>query len=239
MKDEKVLILTEKASISNKIREALSGADYDITVAEIGGHIHLDEESDVLHVSKEELDKAVCITVDDGTKAYVLDDETIKKNAEKIKSLAPENFNFILNACDPDDSGQLLFDYAASLVDFDPRPCARMIIKDLTAESIAESFDVAVNIARVSELIVFLDDAKRCISSDDARLIVIRWSEEMPNWCIFACSNVEGTDVTNIRTALYYDHPFCQILHKTDTSLVLSLLASAGIRVEIHSEYFD
>lgn len=145
---ERVLILTEKKFTGDKIREALSEVAYDVTIAEIGGHIYLDEESDVLHVSEEELAAAVPLVINDETTAYVLGDDTIKKNAEVIKNLDPNGFDFILNACDLDDSGQLLFDYAASLAGFDPHACLRMSMKDLTKDNILLAFDAAVEVSR-------------------------------------------------------------------------------------------
>lgn len=145
---ERVLILTEKKFTGDKIREALSEVAYDVTIAEIGGHIYLDEESDVLHVSEEELATAVPLVINDGTTAYVLGDDTIKKNVEVIKNLDPDGFDFILNACDLDDSGQLLFDYAASLAGFDPHACPRMSMKDLTKDNILLAFDVAIEVSR-------------------------------------------------------------------------------------------
>lgn len=148
MQKERVLILTEKKFTSDKIREALSEVAYDVTIAEIGGHIYLDEESDVLHVSEEELATAVPLVINDGTTAYVLGDDTIKKNVEVIKNLDPDGFDFILNACDLDDSGHLLFDYAASLAGFDPHACLRMSMKDLTKDNILLAFDAAIEVSR-------------------------------------------------------------------------------------------
>lgn len=148
MQKERVLILTEKKFTSDKIREALSGVDYDVTVAEIGGHIYLDEESDVLCVSKEELAAAVPLAANGETTAYILGDDTIKKNAEVIKDLDPDSFGFILNACDPDNSGRLLFDYAASLAGFDPHACLRMSMKDLTEDNILLAFNAAIETSR-------------------------------------------------------------------------------------------
>lgn len=145
---ERVLILTEKKFTGDKIREALSEVAYDVTIAEIGGHIYLDEESDVLHVSEEELAAAVPLVINDGTTAYVLGDDTIKKNSEVIKNLDPDGFDFILNACDSDDSGQFLFDYAASLAGFDPHACLRMSMKDLTEDNILLAFDAAIEVSR-------------------------------------------------------------------------------------------
>lgn len=145
---ERVLILTEKKFTGDKIREALSEVAYDVTIAEIGGHIYLDEESDVLHVSEEELATAVPLVINDGTMVYVLSDDTIKKNVEVIKNLDPDGFDFILNACDLDDSGQLLFDYAASLAGFDPHAYLRMSMKDLTKDNILLAFDVAIEVSR-------------------------------------------------------------------------------------------
>lgn len=145
---ERVLILTEKKFTGDKIREALSEVAYDVTIAEIGGHIYLDEESDVLHVSEEELAAAVPLVINDGTTAYVLGDDTIKKNAEAIKNLDLDGFDFILNACDPDDSGQLLFDYATSLAGFDPHACLRMSMKDLTKDNILLAFDAVIEVSR-------------------------------------------------------------------------------------------
>ena len=145
---ERVLILTEKKFTGDKIREALSEVAYDVTIAEIGGHIYLDEESDVLHVSEEELAAAVPLVINDGTTAYVLGDDTIKKNADVIKNLDPDSFDFILNACDLDDSGQLLFDYVASLAGFDPHACLRMSMKDLTKDNILLTFDAVIEVSR-------------------------------------------------------------------------------------------
>lgn len=148
MQKERVLILTEKKFTSDKIREALSGVDYDVTIAEIGGHVYLNEESDVLHVSEEELAAAVPLVINDGTTAYVLGDDTIKKNIKVIKDLDPDSFDFILNACDSDDSGQLLFDYAASLAGFDPHACLRMSMKDFTEDNILLAFDAVIEVSR-------------------------------------------------------------------------------------------
>ncbi len=236
---ERVLILTEKKFTGDKIREALSEVAYDVTIAEIGGHIYLDEESDILHVSEEELAAAVPLAVNDGTTAYVLDDDTIKKNAEVIKNLDPDSFDFILNACDSDDSGQLLFDYAASLAGFDPYPCLRMTIKDLTDDDdILLAFDVVIGASRAGEIAFFLNDVKQhVLSGMNIHLIVIRLSEDVPDWCLFACIGEDGVDTTDIKTAIYCE-PYCVIPYDVGADLVLSLLVETGAHIEFHSEYF-
>lgn len=235
---ERVLILTEKKFTGDKIREALSEVAYDVTIAEIGGHIYLDEESDILHVSEEELAAAVPLAVNDGTTAYVLCDDTIKKNAEAIKNLDPDSFDFILNACDPDDSGQLLFDYAASLAGFDSYSCLRMTMKDLTEDGILLAFDVAIGASRAGELAFFLSDVKRLVClGRNIHIIIIRLSEKTPDWCVLACLGEDNVGMTDITTAVYCE-PVCQIPCSVDATVILSLLAETGAHIEFHSEYF-
>lgn len=135
-----VLILTEKKSMCDKIHDALATVSDRITVMEIGGHIYLEEEAETLKVPEETLKASKQMDVGNGEAGYVLNEAAIARNIEEIKNTLSEDFDVIINACDPDRSGELLFDYAAKLLNIDTATVQRMIINDFTANSIRESY---------------------------------------------------------------------------------------------------
>lgn len=142
---KKILILTEKLCIADKIRKILSDrSEYQITVIPIGGHIYLDEEKDVLRIPENELQGCKTITVDDGETGFVLGGNIINASIAKINEIQPSSFDVIIDACDPDRSGKYLFRYAADLTGIDPDACVHMVLKDLTENSLAIAFDEAM-----------------------------------------------------------------------------------------------
>lgn len=142
---KKILILTEKLCIADKIRKTLSDrSECQITVIPIGGHIYLDEEKDVLRIPESELQDCKTITVDDGETGFVLGEDIINASIAKINETHPSSFDVIVDACDPDRSGKYLFRYAAGFTGIDPDTCVHMVLKDLTENSLAAAFDEAM-----------------------------------------------------------------------------------------------
>lgn len=135
-----VLILTEKKSMCYKIHDALAAVSDHITVRQIGGHIYLKEEAEILKVPEETLKASKQMDVGNGEIGYILNEVDIAKNIEDIKNTLSEDIDAIINACDYDRSGELLFDYAAKELNLDTTTVQRMIINDFTANSIRESY---------------------------------------------------------------------------------------------------
>lgn len=135
-----VLILTEKKSMCDKIHDALAAVSDHITVRQIGGHIYLKEEAEILKVPEETLKASKQMDVGNGETGYVLNEADIAKNIEDIKNTLSEDIDVIINACDYDRSGEFLFDYAAKELNLDTTTVQRMIINDFTANSIRESY---------------------------------------------------------------------------------------------------
>lgn len=135
-----VLILTEKKSMCDKIHDALATVPDRITVMEIGGHIYLEEEAETLKVPEETLKTSKQMDVGNGETGYILNEADIAKNIEDIKNTLSEDINVIVNACDPDRSGELLFDYVAKALNLDTDKVQRMTLRDFTETAIRESY---------------------------------------------------------------------------------------------------
>lgn len=135
-----VLILTEKKSMCDKIHDALATVSDRIIVMEIGGHIYLEEEAEILKIPEETLKASKQMDVGNGETGYVLNEAAIAKNIEDIKNTLSEDFDVIINACDPDRSGELLFDYVAKALNLDTDKVQRMTLRDFTETTIRESY---------------------------------------------------------------------------------------------------
>lgn len=135
-----VLILTEKKSMCDRIHEALAAISDCITVKEIGGHIYLKEEAEILKVPEETLKASKQMDAGNGETGYVLNEADIAKNIEDIKNTLSEDIDVIVNACDPDRSGELLFDYVAKALNLDTDKVQRMTLRDFTETTIRESY---------------------------------------------------------------------------------------------------
>lgn len=146
-----VLILTEKKSMCDRIHEALAAISDCITVKEIGGHIYLKEEAEILKVPEETLKASKQMDVGNGETGYVLNEADIAKNIEDIKNTLSEDIDVIINACDPDRSGELLFDYVAKALNLDTDKVQRMTLRDFTETTIRESYLKAMNLVNEKE----------------------------------------------------------------------------------------
>lgn len=140
-----VLILTEKKSMCDRIHEALATVSDHITVRQIGGHIYLKEEAEILKVQEETLKASKQMDVGNGEIGYILNEAEIAKNIEDIKNTLSEDFDVIINACDSDRSGEFLFDYAAKALNLDTDKVQRMTLRDFTETDIRESYLKAMN----------------------------------------------------------------------------------------------
>lgn len=147
-----VLILTEKKSMCDKIHEALAAVSDHITVRQIGGHIYLEEEAEILKVPEETLKASKQMDVGNGETGYVLNEASIAKNIEDIKNTLSEDFDVIINACDSDRSGNFLFDYAAKALNLDTDKVQRMTLRDFTETDIRESYLKAMNSVKDTDL---------------------------------------------------------------------------------------
>lgn len=142
---KKILILTEKSFTADKISNALSNrSEYQITVVPICGHIYLEEEKDILHISKNELQDCEKIIVDNDETGFVLGRDIINISIAKIKKLQLSSFDVIVDACDPDRSGKYLFQYVADRTDINTDVCVHMVLRNLSENSLATSFDEAM-----------------------------------------------------------------------------------------------
>ena len=135
-----VLILTEKKSMCDRIHEALAAVSDHIIVKEIGGHIYLKEETEILKIPEETLKASKQVDIGNGETGYVLNATAIARNIEEIKNTLSEDFDIIIDACDPDRSGELLFAYAAKELNLDTDKVQRMTLRDFMANSIRESY---------------------------------------------------------------------------------------------------
>ncbi len=147
-----VLILTEKKSMCDKIHDALATVPDRITVMEIGGHIYLEEEAETLKVPEETLKTSKQMDVGNGETGYVLNEAAIARNIEEIKNTLSEDIDVIVNACDPDRSGELLFDYVAKALNLDTDKVQRMTLRDFTETAIRESYLKAMNSVKDTDL---------------------------------------------------------------------------------------
>lgn len=147
-----VLILTEKKSMCTRIHEALAAVSDHITVKEIGGHIYLKEEVEILKIPEETLKASKQMDVGNGETGYVLNATAIARNIEEIKNTLSEGFDVIINACDPDRSGKFLFDYAAKELNLDTDKVQRMILRDFTETDIRESYLKSMDSVKDTEL---------------------------------------------------------------------------------------
>lgn len=147
-----VLILTEKKPMCDRIHEALATVSDRITVMEIGGHIYLKEEAETLKVPEETLKASKQMDVGNGEAGYVLNEAAIARNIEEIKNTLSEDFDVIINACDPDRSGEFLFDYAAKALNLDTDKVQRMTLRDFTETDIRESYLKAMNSVKDTDL---------------------------------------------------------------------------------------
>lgn len=147
-----VLILTEKKSMCDKIHDALATVSDRIIVMEIGGHIYLEEEAEILKIPEETLKASKQMDVGNGETGYVLNEAAIAKNIEDIKNTLSEDFDVIVNACDPDRSGELLFDYVAKALNLDTDKVQRMTLRDFTETAIRESYLKAMDSVKDSDL---------------------------------------------------------------------------------------
>ena len=137
-----VLVLTEKKSISEIVRDALCDRD-DVVVAEIGGCVFSKEEADFFCVPF--LEKLVKIALPGGKDGYVLGEDTIRDNVERIKDMLLDgDFGVVVNAMPMDEDGDALFDYASSLVGFGNRKIARLELCDIDREHIRRQYALAV-----------------------------------------------------------------------------------------------
>ena len=93
-----VLILTEKKSMCDRIHEALAAVSDHITVRQIGGHIYLKEEAEILKVPEETLKASKQMDVGNGEIGYILNEADIAKNIEDIKNTLSEDIDVIINA---------------------------------------------------------------------------------------------------------------------------------------------
>ena len=147
-----ILILTEKKSMCDKIHDALATVPDRITVMEIGGHIYLEEEAETLKVPEETLKTSKQMDVGNGETGYVLNEAAIARNIEEIKNTLSEDIDVIVNACDPDRSGELLFDYVAKALNLDTDKVQRMTLRDFTETAIRESYLKAMNSVKDTDL---------------------------------------------------------------------------------------
>lgn len=113
----KLLFLVEKPFIKKRIEECFekikSSVDYDIDVAIVNCFVTSDEDAKEFHIDTKDFGSFSLETrkVPENYKILV-NAEHYKTAAERIASLAKKNkYDILVNACDPDEAGGLMFDY--------------------------------------------------------------------------------------------------------------------------------
>lgn len=145
-----ILVLAEKPSIANTIKNALESEERfaDIEVIGIGGHAYIErEEKEILQMDEKDLQTAENITNivnEGGEDVLLLGKETVLKSITTVKELIKNNpIEEIVNACDPDKSGEYLFQYVYHQLDTDI-PVKRMMLLDLSSKTaITDAFQKA------------------------------------------------------------------------------------------------
>ena len=127
---KKVLILTEKRSVSSHISKALKNVSDDITITEIGGHIYTTDEPFVVPYCEMKSLKALMLK--NYEKGYIRGEPLIKENIKKIERMLSENnFDIIVNACDNDKNGKALFSFACDLLNISEQDTVSIELSDL------------------------------------------------------------------------------------------------------------
>lgn len=116
-----ILIVTEKVSHARHFKEVLQTEPDNLFIIGVGGHIYTpDEHKYMPNITDADLIPRKIFTLSDGEAGFILGEDAINATVKELNVLLSEqDFDVIINACDPDKNGNALFDYVSSLVHFD------------------------------------------------------------------------------------------------------------------------
>ena len=123
-----ILIVTEKASHARHLKKVLQTELDNLLIIGVGGHIYTpDEHKYMPNITDADLTSCKRFTLSNGEVGFILGKDTINATVKELNVLLSEqDFDVIINACDPDKNGNALFDYVNSLVHFDKTKIKRL-----------------------------------------------------------------------------------------------------------------
>ena len=146
---KRYLMIVEKAYVKNLLQKSLESVgkfltyDLDIVVANT---FIVDVTNKVLHLSEKDLKgfEAFCLknrVVPPHFMKVKDNEQYYKTNGDKIMELVSENsYDCIINGCDADETGHMIFDYTIESLGLDKYPIKQICIVDYSDESIKQKF---------------------------------------------------------------------------------------------------
>lgn len=137
-----VLILTDNNSMRKDILKALNkpcNRDDYICIVPSNVYIYTKDCRSLSYITDKDLIDKPTINLPDGDIGYILG--KIDSNIETIKNYCNDiDFDIIINAFNPYDKGNALFEYINSIVHFDKNKVSRLNILDLNPTIIADNY---------------------------------------------------------------------------------------------------
>lgn len=123
-----ILIVTEKASHARHFKKVLQTELDNLLIIGVGGYIYTPDEHEYMpNITDADLTSCKRFTLSNGEVGFILGEDTINATVKELNVLLSEqDFDVIINACDPDKNGNALFDYVNSLVHFDKTKIKRL-----------------------------------------------------------------------------------------------------------------
>lgn len=135
----KLLVITEKNSIKKLLEKTLTELSVtDCAVCAINGYACTKEDAEILQLSGEAFQAAPLM---ENTQEEVrILGEHVNAVIEAIKEeISHGGYDYIVNACDPDKSGEYLFNFVFGKLKT-KTPVARMRYKDLTESGLKQAY---------------------------------------------------------------------------------------------------
>ena len=142
----KLLFLTEKPSMKKTIEENFkknkNSVNYDIDVATVNSFITSVEDAERFHFDiKDFKDLHLKSRKTPENYKIITSSDHHKAAEERIASLIRKNeYDFIINACDPDEAGDLMFDYTRETCGLSNYKTAKFDLKDWCSDSVLRAF---------------------------------------------------------------------------------------------------
>lgn len=141
-----VLIVTEKASHARHLKKVLQTEPDNLFIIGVGGHIYTpDEHKYMPNITDADLTPCKRFILSSGEAGFILGEDAINATVKELNVLLSEqNFDVIINACDPDKNGNGLFDYVKSLVHFDETKIKRFNHINFNEEHLREVYHAII-----------------------------------------------------------------------------------------------
>lgn len=151
---KRYLVIVEKAHIKKLLQKALEPIietlSYDLDVAVANNHI-IDITDKVLNLSEKDLAafEPVCLNSREIPSQFMKakdDEKYYEKNGDKIMELVAEHsYDCIINGCDTDEAGYMIFDYTIESLELETYPIKQIYLADYSEEAIRQKFLSASN----------------------------------------------------------------------------------------------